>query len=163
MGYVFNLFDLKFFSQNIIKAQALTEQLVDATSPLALPNNDSFPNDNVSMIERDTWELYFDSSKHRTGSEVEVIITPPMGEPILLSYHLNFLCTNNTIEYEVLIVGLCIALTLGAQNIKIFSDSQLVIKQINGMYQAKHENYKNTDLTINLLENFNSYTIANIP
>lgn len=43
-------FKLKFVSQKEIKGQALTEQLIDSPSPLALPNIDSFLDENVLAI-----------------------------------------------------------------------------------------------------------------
>lgn len=93
----------------------MIDQLVDAPSPLALLNNDSFPDDNVLKNETNTWsKLYFDTSKYRTSSNVIVKITPPMVEPIPLSYHLKFLSTNNTVEYKALLVGLHVALITGA-------------------------------------------------
>lgn len=156
-------FGLNFVSQKEIKGQALTKKLDDTPSSLVLPNNDSFPNDNVLTIETNTWELYFDSSKCRIGFDVGVIIVPPIGNPIPLFYCLKFLCINNIIEYGALISRLHSALTLGAQHIKIFDDSKLVIKKIDETYQEKHEilsKYK--DLTMNLLKTFDSFTIENI-
>ena len=44
---------------------------------------------------------------------------------------------NNKEEYEVLIVGLGLAKEMGIKQIKILSDSQLVVNQIKGTYQAK--------------------------
>lgn len=52
---------------------------------------------------------------------------------------------------------------MGITDIRIFGDSQLVIKKINGDYQAKHDKLsKYKDLTMSLLEKFNSFTIDNI-
>jgi ribonuclease HI len=99
----------------------------------------------------------------RTGYGARVILVPPLGKTIILSYRLNFLCTKTT-EYEALIVGICAKLTLGAWIIKILGDLQLVIKQINGTYQVKHDKLsKYKDLTITLLEGFDSYNIDKIP
>lgn len=132
-------FDLKFFLQKAIKGQALTDHLTDAPSPLALPSNDSFPDDSVLTTDVSTWELYFDGSKCRKGYGARVILVLPKGKPIPLSHRLNFLCTNNTVEYEVLIVGLHANLLMGVKDIRFFGYSQLAIKQINGTYQAKHD------------------------
>ncbi|XP_074342429.1 uncharacterized protein LOC141679980 [Apium graveolens] len=45
--------------------------------------------------------------------------------------------TNNQAEYEALIAGLKLARTLRIQNLKIYSDSQIVVKQTNGECIAK--------------------------
>lgn len=111
----------------------MTDQLVESP-PLELPSDDSFPNENVLTVEIKTWETYFDGYKCRNGSGVGVIKVSLFGKNILLSYHLNFLCTNNTTRYEALLPRLHVLLVMGAQDIKIFDDSQLVIKKINGTY-----------------------------
>lgn len=47
--------------------------------------------------------------------------------------------TNNQSEYSSLILGLQGALSLGINELQVFGDSLLVIKQINGIYQVKNE------------------------
>ncbi len=48
--------------------------------------------------------------------------------------------TNNIAEYMALIRGLEEALTKGHRSVKFFSDSELLVKQLNGEYKVKHEN-----------------------
>jgi ribonuclease HI len=48
--------------------------------------------------------------------------------------------TNNIAEYTGLIIGLKQAAKLGIKNIIINGDSQLVIKQMNGVYKVSSEN-----------------------
>ena len=50
-----------------------------------------------------------------------------------------FPCTNNIIEYEALIHGMKIIIEWGVDELKIFGDSQLVINQVNDIYQMKDE------------------------
>ncbi|GLJ23983.1 hypothetical protein SUGI_0456280 [Cryptomeria japonica] len=158
-------FDIKFVSQRAIKGQALTDHLVEAPSPFSFPNPESFPDDFILSIEKDeTWELFFDGSKCRTGSGAGVVLISPTKKPIPLSYHLNFLCTNNIAEYEALIAGIKAALALNIKHIHIYGDSQLIIRQVTGIYQAKQDKlsqYK--DLAISLLQNFDSYTMEPVP
>ena len=54
------------------------------------------------------------------------------------SYKLNFQCTNNIVEYEALLLGLKLLKKLGAKNIMVRGDFELVIKQIKGEYSVKH-------------------------
>lgn len=42
----------------------------------------------------------------------------------------NFKVSNNEAEYEALIIGLHLAKELGVQDIKVFTDSQLIIGQL---------------------------------
>lgn len=51
-------------------------------------------------------------------------------------------CTNNEAEYLALIFGLQEARRLGAREISIYLDSELVVRQLNGIYQVKNERLK---------------------
>jgi ribonuclease HI len=65
------------------------------------------------------------------------------------SYKLNFQCTNNITEYEALMLGLKLLKRVGAKQIMVRGDSELIIKQIKGEYVAKHPHlraYKNVVL-----------------
>ncbi len=45
--------------------------------------------------------------------------------------------TNNTAEYHAIIEGLKAAARLGIKKIKVYSDSELIIKQLKGEYSVK--------------------------
>lgn len=46
--------------------------------------------------------------------------------------------TNNVAEYTALLVGLRAAKKLGARRVKIISDSELLVRQMNGRYRVKN-------------------------
>lgn len=46
-------------------------------------------------------------------------------------------------EYEALLHALRYALGRGARRVKIFSDSELVVRQIAGQYRVKHPDMQN--------------------
>ena len=50
--------------------------------------------------------------------------------------------TNNTAEYEALVVGLYLAKVAGAKNMVVHCDSQVITSQINGDYKCKNERMK---------------------
>ena len=50
---------------------------------------------------------------------------------------LQYPTTNNEAEYEALLTGLEMAKVLGAAELDVLSDSQLVVGQVNGDYEAK--------------------------
>lgn len=50
--------------------------------------------------------------------------------------------TNNVAEYTGIIYALQEALILGAKRVSIFSDSELVVKQISGEYAVKNEDLR---------------------
>ena len=53
------------------------------------------------------------------------------------SLRLGFLATNNEAEYEVLLVGKTIVQKMGGKAVKIFSDSRLVMGQVQGELEAR--------------------------
>ena len=55
---------------------------------------------------------------------------------------LQYSATNNEVEYEALFKRLGLAKSLGAESLLIHGDSQLVIGQVNGTYEAKEERMK---------------------
>ncbi len=72
--------------------------------------------------------------------------------------------TNNEAEYFALIDGLNHALEKELKIITIYSDSQLIVNQINGKYQVKNERMKICyQKAMNILSNFNRWTITHIP
>ena len=48
--------------------------------------------------------------------------------------------TNNVAEYQGLLFGLRKLLELGAQEVEVRADSELMVKQLNGLYRVKHPN-----------------------
>ena len=55
---------------------------------------------------------------------------------------LDFPTTNNEAEYETLVVGLDLAIAVGATSVVVYGDSQVVMKQVNGDYECKGERMK---------------------
>ena len=51
----------------------------------------------------------------------------------------GFQASNSKAEYEALIAGLRLAKVLQVGNLKLYSNSQLVVNQVNNTYQAKEE------------------------
>jgi hypothetical protein len=54
------------------------------------------------------------------------------------SYKLNFQCTINIVEYEDLMLDLKLLKNIGAKQIMVRGDFELIIKKIKGEYETKH-------------------------
>lgn len=67
-----------------------------------------------------------------------VHVTTPDGSEVVELYGYLGLATNNIAEYQALLHGLRYALGRGARRVKVFSDSELVVRQIAGSYRVKH-------------------------
>ena len=50
--------------------------------------------------------MYFDGSSSKEGAGTGVVLISPAGEAVRLMYKLEFITTNNTTEYEALLLGL---------------------------------------------------------
>ena len=55
---------------------------------------------------------------------------------------LDFPTTNNEAKYERLVASLDLARAIGATNIVIYCDSQVITNQVNGDYKCKGERMK---------------------
>ncbi|XP_058076339.1 uncharacterized protein LOC131224916 [Magnolia sinica] len=76
----------------------------------------------------------------------------------------KFQASNNTAEYEALLVGLKLAANMGTQYLEVFSNSQLVVNQIVDAYQAKKEHMKSYLQRVKeLIRKFQKYRVALIP
>lgn len=71
--------------------------------------------------------------------------------------------TNNVAEYTALIKALEKAISLGAEEIQAYTDSELMVKQIKGEYRVKNEGLKPLyQKTIDLGRQLNSFSVAHI-
>ena len=70
------------------------------------------------------------------------VIASPEGE--VLGEHAQLLgtTTNNVAEYRALLLGLERACELGASEIEVVGDSELIARQVRGLYKVKHEAMK---------------------
>ena len=70
-------------------------------------------------------------------------------------------CTNNQAEYNALRLALIAAKEIGGEELKITSDSELLVKQFNGVYKIKNPDLKILMEEIKLLaSNFKKVTLA---
>jgi ribonuclease HI len=101
-------------------------------------SKDDEPNDKEeNQVSR--WTIHADGSSTKNAGEVGIIIRSPEGDIIKWAIRLQYTITNNEAEYEALLAGLKMAKTLGATELDVHSDSQLVVGQVNEDYEAKEE------------------------
>lgn len=71
--------------------------------------------------------------------------------------------TNNVAEYKALIEGLKAGLEMSARHVHIKSDSQLLIRQLTGIYRVKNEGLKPLhEEALSLLQKFRKYELEHI-
>ena len=82
-----------------------------------------------------------DSSTQHAGG-IRVVLQSPEGDKLKYKIRLQYQPTNNEVEYEALLKRLELAKSVEARSILILRDFQLVMSQINGMYEAKEGRMK---------------------
>jgi ribonuclease HI len=75
--------------------------------------------------------MYFDGALNIKGAGVGVLLISPQGEQLKYVLQIHYKASNNGAEYEALIHGLRIAVSLGIKRLLASGDSKVVIKQVN--------------------------------
>ena len=73
------------------------------------------------------------------GAGIGVLIKGLDRIGIKYAARIGFVTSNNVAEYEALILRLQIALEIGITDLKINSDSQLVVNQVSGTFQTNED------------------------
>ena len=76
----------------------------------------------------------------RTGLGAGIVLTSPKGDKLRYVLQIHFAASNNVAEYEALIHGLRLAKELGIRRILCYGDSDLVVQQSSGNWDAKDAN-----------------------
>jgi ribonuclease HI len=97
-------------------------------------------------------------------SAAACVIASPDGQ--VLGEHAELLGTqtNNVAEYRALLLGLAKARELGASEIEVIGDSELIAKQVNGIYKVKHPAMRPLYLdAMQALKAFDRWSIRTVP
>ncbi len=74
------------------------------------------------------------------------------------------IATNNIAEYTSLIMALELALELGVKEAEVYMDSELVVRQVLGVYKVKNEGLKPLYKQAHKLSiKFNKFSISHLP
>jgi ribonuclease HI len=85
--------------------------------------------DSLEVVE--VWRMYFDGSLKLQGAGAGILFIAPGGEQLKYALQLLFPASNNAAEYEALVHGLSIAVSLGIKKLMVYGDLLVVISQIN--------------------------------
>ena len=83
--------------------------------------------------------MYIDGALNHDGAGAGVLFISPKGEQLKYVLQLLFKATNNAAEYEALIHGVRIAVTLGIKRLLAYGDSKVVIQQVNKDWECTKE------------------------
>jgi ribonuclease HI len=92
------------------------------------------------------------------------VVSTPEGEVLDEAAELLGRATNNVAEYRGLLLGLRRARELGATEVEVVNDSELVAKQITGAYKVKHPDMRPLHAeALAALGGFARWTVRSVP
>jgi ribonuclease HI len=114
----------------MIKSQVLANFFVDWAE-----------NQYMSPVPDSThWWMNFDGSNMCGGLGAGIVLISLKGDKLHYMLQIHFTTSNNVVEYEALIHGLKLANEIGIQRILCFGDSDLMVHQVLGDWDAKDAN-----------------------
>nr|CAN74048.1 hypothetical protein VITISV_017189 [Vitis vinifera] len=121
------------------------------------------PSQHHQSSEQEWWTLRVDGASRSSGSGVGLLLQSPTGEHLEQAIRLGFSASNNEAEYEAILSGLDLALALSVSKLRIYSDSQLVVRHVQKEYEAKDARMARYLAKVrNTLQQFTEWTIKKI-
>src|SRR5438132_12316999 len=80
--------------------------------------------------------MYFDGSLMIEGAGAGIVLISPTGERLKYVLQIYFPASNNATEYEALLHGLRITISLGIRRLAVRGDSELVVNQVQKEYSC---------------------------
>ncbi|KAL5571307.1 hypothetical protein UlMin_020904 [Ulmus minor] len=151
-------FDIQFKPRTAIKGQALADFIAEFTYTPEMSEKIT------TQTQNSQWKLYVDGSSTETSSGAGIILVSPDGVKLSCAIRFKFKATNNQAEYEALLSGLRLAKEVSARHLTIYSDSQLVVSQVNSEFQAKGEKMASyLEKAKEAMNQFDTVTIIQVP
>src|SRR5204863_4378696 len=117
-------FELTFQPRTTIKSQALIDFITEWTE-VQIP----------AITEKlEYWTMYFDGSLMIEGAGAGIVLISLTGERLKYILQIYFPASNNAAEYEALLHGLRIAISVGIRRLAVRGDSELVVNQVQKEY-----------------------------
>jgi ribonuclease HI len=92
------------------------------------------------------------------------VVSSPEGEVLDEASELLGVATNNVAEYRALLLGLTRARALGATEVELINDSELVAKQLQGAYKVRHPAMRSLYAdAMAALRSFDRWSIRSVP
>jgi ribonuclease HI len=134
---------IDFKPRTAIKSQALVDFMAEwRENQLPTPT-----------VRPEHWVMYFDGSLNLEGVGAGVLLISPTGEQLKYVLQIFWKVSNNEAEYEALLHGLRLAASLGIKRLLVYSNSAVVINQVNKSWDRNKENMDAYCLDVCKLEN----------
>ncbi|KAL0448694.1 UNVERIFIED_CONTAM: hypothetical protein Slati_1425800 [Sesamum latifolium] len=116
----------EFEPRPAIKAQVLTNFISKAMG-------------NEDDMQRQVWEIFVDGSSTSSRSGVGIVIKSPEADNMEYAITFEFPASNNEAEHKAILLGSRLIHAARARKTHAFSNSQLVVSQVEGEYEARQE------------------------
>jgi ribonuclease HI len=84
--------------------------------------------------------MYFDDSLKLEGISAGVLMISPKGEQLKYVLQIFWKVSNNKAEYEALLHGLHLAISLRVKRLLVYGDFAVVINQVNNYWDRNKDN-----------------------
>ena len=98
--------------------------------------------------------MHFDGSKVKEGLGACVVLTSPKRDQLKYVLQIHFAASNNVAEYEALVHGLKLAKEVGIRRIECYGDSDLVVQQASGNWDALDANMASYRFHVQLISGY---------
>lgn len=136
-GTMLQAFDIKHLPHTTVMGQVLADLVAEFTKDIAGEEGVGPSVLVVSASSLATWEVYTDEVVNQKGTGVGIVLVSPEKIVVEKSLRLGFPATNNEAEYEALLARMAMVGKLGGEVAEVYSDSQLVVRQVNGKFEAR--------------------------
>ena len=112
----------------------------------------------------DTATMHIDgASRGNPGPASYAVVLARPGLPVVEEADTIGTASNNVAEYTALVEGLALAVELGVTKLHVYSDSELIVNQMNGVFKVKHADMRPLyEEACRLRRQFERVTIAHV-
>lgn len=95
---------------------------------------------------------------------IAAVVTDPAGEILAERSEAIGEATNNVAEYRALLLGIKLARELGATEVELIGDSELIVRQVRGEWKVKQEHLRPLRTrVVGELRGLGEWSIRNVP
>ncbi|XP_015689941.1 uncharacterized protein LOC107303772 [Oryza brachyantha] len=137
------IYDITFKPRTAIKSQALADFVAEWTDVQLETAPEELPH----------WTMYFDGSLRMSRAGAGVVLISPNSKKFKCVLQIHFPASHNVAEYEALLHGLRLAISLRIRWLLVRGDSQLVVNQVMNKWTCANENMQAYRQEVRKLEN----------
>ena len=142
-GMILGAFDIKYMPRTLVKGQVLVDLVAEfAETPsegrLKEQNVDGKSVGVISLQEPLSWKVYVDGAVNHRGFRMGLVLISPKKITIEKSLRLGFSAINNEAKYKAPLAGMTMVQKMGGKAMEIFSNSRLVVGQVQGELEVRN-------------------------